>query len=198
MSRRKRQLTPEERKLWQAVQETTTPLSMAQHGAQTSELALSRPKKKPIGVDLSPLTVSLPKKATGSTTSNLSPDLQTSLKQAPVQMDKRAHRKISRGKQKPEARIDLHGMTLAQAHPTLDAFIRRAYSEEKRLVLVITGKGKSKDDGGPIPTRTGVLRHNVPQWLNQANLAPLILQVMPASQNYGGSGAYFVYLKRRR
>ena len=69
---------------------------------------------------------------------------------------------------------------------------------DKRLVLVITGKGKSRDDGGPIPTRFGVLRHQVPQWLRLAPLARAVLQVSEAHLRHGGQGAYYVYLKRRR
>jgi hypothetical protein len=62
---------------------------------------------------------------------------------------------MTRGKLHPEARIDLHGMTLAEAHPELIRFILNAQSQGLRLVLVITGKGKRRDDTGPIPQRVG-------------------------------------------
>ena len=195
---KKRQLTPDERRLWEAVKTTTTPLATERRKSQTSEMALSRPKKKPIAVDLSPLSAPRANLSKPNSQTNLAPELTKKLSKAPVQMDDKAFRKMNRGKLKPEARIDLHGMTLDQAHPVLDGFIRRAHDEGKRLVLVITGKGKSRDDGGPIPTRLGVLRHQVPQWLQQGGIAPLVLQIAPASQNYGGGGAYFVYLRRRR
>jgi DNA-nicking Smr family endonuclease len=66
-----------------------------------------------------------------------------------------------------------------------------------RLVLVITGKGKPAPDHGPIPTRTGVLRHQVPHWLRMAPLGPAVLQVTESHLKHGGGGAYYVYLRRR-
>ncbi|WP_306438998.1 Smr/MutS family protein [Litoreibacter roseus] len=113
-------------------------------------------------------------------------------------MDKKVFKKMSAGRLSPEARIDLHGMTLDRAHSALTGFIMRANAEGQRLVLVITGKGKRRDEGGPIPVRTGVLRQQVPMWLSQAPLSPLILQVSQASQKHGGLGAYYVYLRRNR
>lgn len=116
----------------------------------------------------------------------------------PLQMDARDFRRMSRGKLQPEARVDLHGMTLAEAHPALIGFILNAHTAGLRLVLVITGKGKSGDDSGPIPRRAGVLKHQVPHWLAMAPLAPLILQVAEAHLKHGGGGAFYVYLRRHR
>ena len=66
-----------------------------------------------------------------------------------------------------------------------------------RLVLVITGKGKRRDDTGPIPQRVGALRHQVPQWLRLPPLGPAVLQITEAHLKHGGSGAYYVYLRKR-
>jgi len=120
------------------------------------------------------------------------------LNDQPVRMDRKAHRKLTRGKLSPEARIDLHGMTLAAAHPALTRFIAESHSRGLRLVLVITGKGRKREDAGPIPVRPGVLRHQVPQWLTSGALRPLVLQVTEAHQKHGGGGAYYVYLGRRK
>ena len=129
-------------------------------------------------------------------------DLQSSLPErmraAPVQMDAKAFARMKRGKLRPEARIDLHGMTVDRAHPTLTGFILDQHRRGRRLVLVITGKGKMRDDGGPIPTRHGVLRHQVPQWLSLPPLSGIVLQVSPAHLSHGGGGAYYVYLRRQR
>ena len=125
-------------------------------------------------------------------------DLSARLANAPVNMDSKSFGKMKRGKLVPEARIDLHGMTMAQAHPELLAFILGSHALGRRLVLVITGKGKDRDDGGPIPTRNGVLRHQVPQWMAMPPLAQAILQVTPAHLKHGGHGAYYVYLRRSR
>jgi DNA-nicking Smr family endonuclease len=89
-------------------------------------------------------------------------------------------------------------MTLDRAHPALTRFILGAHSRGLRLVLVITGKGKTKEDDGPIPVRRGVLKHNVPQWLSMPPLNAVILQVTQANIRHGGTGAYYVYLRRHR
>jgi DNA-nicking Smr family endonuclease len=107
-------------------------------------------------------------------------------------MDAKLHGKMVRGKLLPEARIDLHGMTLAEAHPELIRFVLNAQSAGMRLVLVITGKGKRGEDHGPIPQRMGALRHQVPHWLRLPPLGQAVLQL-----KHGGSGAYYVYLRRR-
>jgi DNA-nicking Smr family endonuclease len=114
----------------------------------------------------------------------------------PLRMDARTHRSLVRGKLRPDARIDLHGMTLAVAKGELTGFILRAQAAGHRLVLVITGKGKG--DQGPLPVRSGALRHEVPHWLNMAPLAQAVLQVVPAHVRHGGGGAYYVYLRRAR
>ena len=129
---------------------------------------------------------------------DLLPSLGQKIRAAPVQMDQKAFGRLRRGKLKPEARIDLHGMTLAQAHPVLTGFILRSAGAGHRLVLVITGKGKHRDDGGPIPTRFGVLRHQVPQWLGMAPLGGLVMQITESHIRHGGQGAYYVYLRRIR
>ena len=113
-------------------------------------------------------------------------------------MDAKAFGKLSRGKMRPEAVLDLHGMTLVEAHPALHNFILGSAQLDRRLVLVITGKGKPKLDYGPIPVRHGVLRENVPIWLRQLPLSSVILDVTTAHQRQGGGGAIYVYLKKKR
>jgi DNA-nicking Smr family endonuclease len=112
-------------------------------------------------------------------------------------MDAKTHGKMTKGKLAPEARIDLHGLTLSEAHPELIHFVMNAHSDGLRLVLVITGKGKRGQDLGPIPQRMGVLRHQVPHWLRQPPLGAAVLQISEAHLKHGGSGAFYVYLRRR-
>lgn len=112
-------------------------------------------------------------------------------------MDARLHRQMSRGKLIPEARLDLHGMTLSHAQPAVERFVLRAHASGLRLVLVITGKGRSVPDGnGPLPIRPGALRHHVPLWLQRPPLSARVLQVTPAHRRHGGEGAYYVYLRK--
>ena len=124
--------------------------------------------------------------------------LSERLAHAPLLMDAKTHARMTRGKLAPEARIDLHGMTVAEAHPRLSGFIIDAYAEGMRLVLVITGKGRSGHEHGPVPQRQGILKHQVPHWLTMPPIGPLVLQITEAHLRHGGSGAYYVYLRRRR
>lgn len=129
---------------------------------------------------------------------HLTPSISDQVGAARVQMDLKAFGQMKRGKLRPEAKIDLHGMTLDRAHPALTRFILSAQAQGKRLVLVVTGKGKERDDGGPIPVRFGVLRHQVPQWLSMPPLSSAILQITESHVRHGGGGAYYVYLRKVR
>jgi DNA-nicking Smr family endonuclease len=131
-------------------------------------------------------------------TAQMRPAFADPLGPASVQMDKRAFTKLRRGKIRPEGKLDLHGMTLDRAHPALNRFIMSSHQNDKRLVLVVTGKGKQRDEGGPIPARFGVLRHQVLHWLNATPLSAIVMQVSQAHVSHGGGGAYYVYLRRSR
>ena len=115
-----------------------------------------------------------------------------------VAMDKKTFQGLRRGKLKPEARLDLHGLTLEHAYPTLTRFIMTSWNQGHRLVLVITGKGQKADPFDPIPRRRGVLKQQVPQWLKMAPVAQAVLQVTESHVRHGGAGAYYVYLRRNR
>jgi DNA-nicking Smr family endonuclease len=112
-------------------------------------------------------------------------------------MDAKVHARMTRGRLAPEARIDLHGMTLAEAHPELVRFILNARSEGLRLVLVITGKGSGPvPESDPVPRPRGLLRHQVPVWLRQPPLGEAVQQVAEAHLRHGGAGALYIYLRR--
>lgn len=195
MSRR-RTLRPEEEELWHAVARTATPMhAPALH--RKADVAPAAPPATP------PPLPSFGRFKIGEKTRHapyhdILPPLSERLATAPVVMDKKSYDRMSRGKLSPEARMDLHGMTVSEAHPELIRFILNAHSNGLRLVLVITGKGKQGPDFGPIPMRYGVLKHQVPQWLHMAPLGPCILQVSEAHLKHGGAGAYYVYLRRAR
>ncbi|XXK31271.1 Smr/MutS family protein [Rhodobacteraceae bacterium nBUS_24] len=196
MSRRK--LKPEEKELWQQVAQTATPLFGAQTRPLTAEKKfIKKPPKTPQLPRITPFEIGSQTTDTRPTF-DLKPELHRSLEMSRVQMDKRAFEKLKRGKMKPEATIDLHGLTLGQAQPALVQFILAASTSGKRLVLVITGKGKAAEDYGPIPRQKGILRHHVPHWLGMAPMAPFVLQVSAAHIKHGGGGAYYVYLKRKK
>lgn len=192
---RRRLLSPEEQDLWRTVAGTARPMhprkpvaSLATEPAAPPPLAHAKPRLTPF---------LLGEKHQSPERRELRPSLSDSLAEAPLQMDAGTHARMRRGKLAPEARIDLHGLTLAEAHPELIHFILNAQAAGLRLVLVITGKGKRREDTGPIPHRVGALRHQVPQWLRLPPLGPVVLQISEAHLKHGGLGAYYVYLRRR-
>ncbi|WP_422075595.1 Smr/MutS family protein [Tranquillimonas rosea] len=197
--RRPRGLRPEEHDLWRQVTDTTQPLPGRRHGPRSS--VPSKPSTRTQG-KTQPDPVAPFSLGEGATRTEARYDLAPSIEERtaadPVRMDRKAYGKMKRGKLSVEGRLDLHGLTLDQAHPRLNRFILDAQGQGKRLVLVITGKGRRGEDDGPIPRRPGVLRHQVPQWLRTPPLAQAVLQVSPAHRSHGGSGAYYVYLSRRR
>ncbi|GGE55322.1 Smr/MutS family protein [Actibacterium pelagium] len=198
MTRRRKKLSDEDKELWSRVAATTKPLHPAR--PKKTEVAFSVPKPPKVTNPRLPIEhFDVGARApTHKPPNSLASDPADHLRGQPVHMDRKTHGKMTRGKLQPEGRIDLHGKTLAQAHPALIRFILNAQSEGKRLVLVITGKGKHRDEPGPIPVKNGVLRHQVPQWLHQPPLLGCVLQITPAHQRHGGTGAYYVYLRRDR
>jgi DNA-nicking Smr family endonuclease len=196
---RRRHLRPEEEDLWQAVARTAQPMHPIKGqrpGAVELPPSLTKEKAPPAVPALQPFHVG--EKARTVLGHDLLPNLSARLSGAPLRMDAKAFARMSRGKLSPEARIDLHGLTLAEAHPRLIGFVLSAQAQGLRLVLVITGKGRRPTDDGPVPQRHGILRHQVPQWLAQAPLGPAVLQVAEAHLRHGGSGAFYVYLRRPR
>ena len=108
---------------------------------------------------------------------------------SPADTDGRTIRKLMRGQIRPEAALDLHGHTLAEAHASLHRFIVSAQGRGARCVIVITGRGAR--DGA-------TLRAEVPRWLNQPALRKLILGFSEAQPPDGGAGALYVLLRRAR
>lgn len=194
----RRRLKPEELELWQKVVDQTDALNRARAFDPDAYAPQPVPKPVPTRQAVTLDGKSPPKPPARKTTYDLAPALPARLQKAPVQMDRKTFAKMNRGKLKPEARVDLHGMTLERAHGVLTRFILSAHGNGKRLVLVITGKGKDRDDGGPIPVRYGVLRHQVPQWLAMPPLSAAVIQISQAHMSHGGGGAYYVYLRRQR
>lgn len=193
--RRPRHLSPEERALWDHVTRQAEPLHRRRDPAPEPP-APSAPASTPAPAPVPRFRVG--ERVDHRRDHDLLPSLAEDMGRALVRMDAKTHGKMKKGRLVPEARIDLHGMTVAEAHPALIAFILTAHAQGRRLVLVITGKGRLRDDLAPMPVRQGVLRHQVPHWLNLPPMSALILQITPAHVTHGGGGAYYVYLRRPR
>ncbi|MCK8484404.1 Smr/MutS family protein [Aliiroseovarius sp. S2029] len=197
MARRPRHLSAEDKALWKKVADSTDRLHPVRPLADLPAMNPAPPKKRQPKARQPAFQLGQNAKP-NALPHDLSPSLSNSVASQPVSMDRKTFGKMKKGRLSPESRIDLHGMTIAQAHPVLNRFILDAAAADRRLVLVITGKGKHRDDGGPIPVRHGVLRHQVPHWLNSMPLKQHVLQISEAHLKHGGQGAYYVYLRRRR
>ncbi len=197
---RRRPLNAEERQLWEAVAKSARPIR------GRAAFVADNPPDPPRNPTAPPPPAPKPRIdpfVLGETAPRVRPRLDqpklpgVALAEAPLNMDARTHTRMRRGKLDPEARIDLHGMTLAEAHAELIAFILGARAQGLRLVLVITGKGRSAHDQTASPHRIGALRAQVPHWLRLPPLGPAVQQTAEAHLRHGGSGAYYVYLRRK-
>jgi DNA-nicking Smr family endonuclease len=103
-------------------------------------------------------------------------------------IDRSNARRLRQGRMDIDDIIDLHGMTKAEAHTKLRAFIQRAAFSGNRTVLIITGKGRAGQ---------GILRARVPEWLKEPPLSQLVIAISDAQPGDGGTGALYVRLKRK-
>ena len=115
-------------------------------------------------------------------------------------LDGNTAEKLRKGQLVPGVRMDLHGMTEADAHRALHSFLKRAQSNGVHLALVITGVGNPAAHEGAEWMRTphGVLKQMVPRWLNEKQFASLISGWTQAHKRHGGDGALYVYLRKTR
>ena len=115
--------------------------------------------------------------------------LKAPTKRKPAAPQNRQNEKpVRRGKQTVSASLDLHGHTQESAWRLLPQFLGREQAKGSRCVIIITGKGRSGE---------GVLRRNFLQWLEMAEARHLVSGYAPAHPKHGGSGAWYVYLRKR-
>ena len=205
-----RGLAPEDLELWESVTRTAKPLKPPRRAGVTVPAPTVKRQADPAPPHTPVAPLRLPERLGGRSSvpsgsnATLRADIADEVRAAPLRMDRKRFVAMARGKADPQARIDLHGMTLAQAHGALAGFILRAHRDGLRLVLVITGKGAGPDAetaGADAPhglRPRGALRRQVPQWLAMAPMAGAVLQIAPAHRRHGGLGAYYVYLRRSR
>src|SRR5256714_12884487 len=178
MTRKSRPLADDERALWNVVTRAVAPLRRRK--AKVAEPAEAENLPAPV-----------PTKPPRQPVKPASPAAPISRPGAPplAPLGRRMRQKLGRGSEPIDARIDLHGMTQADAHAALAHFLRRAQHNGARVVLVITGKGARGSD--PHAER-GVLRRQVPLWLESAELPALALGFESAGVTHGGAGAKLV------
>ncbi len=217
MARRRgrRGLDDEEARLWRTVTDAVTPLetkspgtlaglkATTSAGGQMPDAPAWPPKK------LTKKGTSKPSLSPGRTADSIMP-LPVARHPAPHDpgsIDGGLQRKLRRGRIEPDAKIDLHGLTQAQAHQRLRAEVPRLKASGARCLLVVTGKGSATSltrhtlhgsDISHTPERRGVLRDSLPHWLADAEFRPHVAAVRPAHPRHGGGGAFYVWLRRQR
>ncbi|MCG8400347.1 MAG: Smr/MutS family protein [Firmicutes bacterium] len=182
---RGRRLSREEADLWQRVTAGIEPLSGRKGktaASEPEENGRTAGRKKPIrrsaagAPALAPPSFKLPEIGHGETAG----------------IDKRTAQRMRRGQLPIEGRIDLHGLTQEEAHRALSSFLAGSQNAGRRCVLVVTGKGLRPDG------QTGVLRQNVPRWLNAPSNRGRVLAFSYAQIKDGGEGALYVLLRRKK
>jgi DNA-nicking Smr family endonuclease len=181
----RRELSDEEHELWRGIARSVKPLrKRTARKADDAKPAVATPAKvakvakvaksaKPARVATPPAKVPAPPR--------LAP------------LARREKQQVARGRVAIDKRIDLHGLTQAEAHAALGHFLRRAQHDGARFVLVITGKGGRASD-----TERGVLRRQVPHWLGLPELRDIVLGFEEAHVAHGGEGALYVRLRKLR
>ena len=177
----RRSLTEDEAVLWRQVARTVTP-----NAGRTVP---------PAAGDMTPPARKIPDEEKPAARKRPSAPSYTPLRPLPSAaspqgggIDDRTARKVLKGQLRIEDRIDLHGMTQAQAHGRLVGFLHRCHGEGKRMVMVITGKGRLSG---------GILRQIVPHWLREPQCAVYVSAFREAHISHGGEGALYVRLRRK-
>jgi DNA-nicking Smr family endonuclease len=174
-----RRLSDEDQALWHSVTRSIVPLKRRRKRHEPSEGLVAKHSK--------PASPS-------SLRAHAAPARPTAKAPPPLMpIDRKLKQRLARGQVEIDARLDLHGRTLSEAHVALLRFLHRAQSEGARVVLVITGKGAADADRG-----RGVLRRQVPLWLALPELRGHVLGVEEAHVAHGGAGALYVRLRRGR
>jgi DNA-nicking Smr family endonuclease len=162
-----RRLTPEERRIWSRV-------------ARTVRLAPGRvieDEPEPVDPAQTARRAAAPQQALIAKAHRPKPGPPEDLS---------GQRKIRRGQNDIDARLDLHGHTQDTAHRELIEFLLRHAGNGARCVLVITGKGR---------LGTGVLRTRLFDWIAHPDLRPFIAGHAQAHPRHGGAGATYIFLR---
>jgi DNA-nicking Smr family endonuclease len=178
-----KELDENDRALWRAVTRDVKPFAGANILDETpAQPAITKPLKEPIKSGIN------------------QPSLSAKISSTPIphkssfQTDKRTHEKFKEGRMELDGTIDLHGLSVAEAHLAFLKFVRMHIRQQSRMLLVITGKGERGRTLGEM----GAIRAALPTWINDPDIDHSILKYAPASAKHGGTGAFYILLRRTR
>ncbi len=200
-----RQLTEEEVELWHQLGRSLDkvkkkPRVPAQAGmaAPSDPVAVPGPQSgggRRASQEASPTLASAPRPPTPA------PRLPSDRAPGPAEIDRRTHSQVAAGNVPIDAVLDLHGLNQEVAHSRLRRFLIGCQAKGQRMVLVITGKGAKAARSADWPadgSRGGVLRRNVPLWLDDPELRAIVVSYAAAGVRHGGEGALYIRLRKAR
>lgn len=179
-------LNREDKHLWKKVADTVTPNS-EERGRQV-EREMEKLMQSATAADQSFSTLQSQTSSHAfiqNTPDPYRPPTPKIIKSHPI--EERVLKRLAKGRQQIDSRIDLHGLTQDRARFALLDFLQMAQRSDHRMVLVITGKG---NEG------RGVLRQQVPNWLRLPEFSPYINGVKQAHMSHGGDGALYVRVRK--
>ena len=97
-------------------------------------------------------------------------------------------------------RFDLHGYSLDQANKEINKLINYSYDQKINKLIIVTGKGlHSENEKDPYVSKDlGILKYSVPEYIrNNKELMDMIRDIEEAKIEDGGSGAFYIFLKRK-
>jgi DNA-nicking Smr family endonuclease len=172
-----RRLSEGERILWREITRSIAPLR-SQPADETEQAAEA--KRRPQEVS-SPPRAAKPQPAR--------PKVETPPAPAPAPLGRRLKLLVAQGREAIDGRLDLHGLTQAEAHDALLRFLHTAQARGARLVMVITGKGRGEG---------GVLKRQVPLWLALPEFRGKVIGFEQAHHRHGGEGALYLRVRKGR
>ena len=107
---------------------------------------------------------------------------------------------LSRVKTQKTRSLDLHGYTLEEANLKIENFIQQSYLDKVNKLIIVTGKGlHSQNETDPYVSKDlGILKYSVPYFIkNNSELMKKINEIDNATIEDGGSGAFYIYLKKK-
>jgi DNA-nicking Smr family endonuclease len=181
-ARRRRTLTDEEATLWQGFVAATGIVPLRPAPAPPPE-----PDAAPAAATSDPEAPPSIAKAQAAPARRV-PQAELAVGVAPGGLDRKRWDALRRGKLGPERTLDLHGRRAEEAHRAVVSFLAVSQAQGLRCVAIVTGKGTGETGG--------VLRRELPHWLNAPELRGLILAL--AHPHKANTGAVHVLLRRRK
>jgi DNA-nicking Smr family endonuclease len=196
-----RQMTSDEAELWQRLTHSlhkvkSKPRVPTHDGAATSA-PVAGEVHRPTSRRQPPHAVPAARRAVAASAPPPAP-APPPLPPRPAELDRRTMRQVSGGRTPIDATLDLHGLRQDAAHARLRSFLVSCQAKGHKMVLVVTGKGGRSDPREGAVSSRGILRRNVPMWLEERELRALVVGYAAAGPRHGGDGALYIRLRKAR